>query len=274
MPDFPRRSVPSVSQSAQSRPQHSDLTYDEFVARVDRCLNPLNRGLSIQTKHVEVRQQPREGLNPLNRGLSIQTNQECKGLSTQGRRSQSAQSRPQHSDCVRTIPMRKSSRLNPLNRGLSIQTRDIGDIPGADLEVSIRSIAASAFRLFHSRFSLFYGFLVSIRSIAASAFRRTFAHSTASSAADVSIRSIAASAFRQAYGCGKALEALGGLNPLNRGLSIQTDALCRYVSDLTGGGLNPLNRGLSIQTSPVRHNHVPRWLDVSIRSIAASAFRR
>ena len=163
-------------------------------------------------------------LNPLNRGLSIQT------FTTSSHMycfigSQSAQSRPQHSD---------KSIMERMENGIAL--------------VSIRSIAASAFR------PLCLAILIVVLILIY-----------------VSIRSIAASAFRRLVGFLLRLLDSSRLNPLNRGLSIQTGGKANGIRQ-ERCCLNPLNRGLSIQTNPSRDSPA-RGLSVSIRSIAASAFR-
>ncbi len=115
--------VPRMSQSAQSRPQHSHL---------------LRRGLFSSQQSCR--------LNPLNRGLSIHTDREVL-LATGRVVSQSAQSRPQHSHdpyywrvveinstvSIRSIAASAFTLLLVLLSMLVV------------VRVSIRSIAASAF---------------------------------------------------------------------------------------------------------------------------------
>ena len=93
------------SQSAQSRPQHSDMTFKQKLIRLITSQSAQSR-----PQHSDYTLDAGtlgfvKGLNPLNRGLSIQTR--GAGLVDPGRwRSQSAQSRPQHSDQTAGLPVR------------------------------------------------------------------------------------------------------------------------------------------------------------------------
>ena len=164
----------ALSQSAQSRPHHSDSAKACSDNWFLPCLNPLSRGLTIPTPTCVRDGEGRIiGLNPLSRGLTIPTASTCR-RATSRTRSQSAQSRPHHSDSLpKTIPELPCFGLNPLSRGLTIPTLNARVRAGLVLKrLSIRSVAASPFRHCEVRAGRDRRSGVSIRSVAASPFRR------------------------------------------------------------------------------------------------------